>query len=49
MKTRRLHVTSISPLEKEVMRLHAVGKTADIIAIRLGLKMSRVLAITRKS
>lgn len=30
------------------MRLHAVGKTADIIAIRLGVKMSRVLAITKK-
>lgn len=48
MKAPRIHVRSISPLEKEVMRLHAVGKSSDIIAIRLGVKMSRVLAITKK-
>jgi DNA-binding CsgD family transcriptional regulator len=43
-----MHGSLSSPLEKEVMRLHAVGKPADIIAIRLGLKMSRVIAITKK-
>ena len=49
MKTAsQIHIRSISPLEKEVMRLHSVGKSADIIAIRLGVKMSRVLAITGK-
>ena len=35
----------ITPAEKEVKRLHAIGKAPDIIAIRLGMKMSRVLSI----
>jgi len=34
-----------TPIEREVHRLHARGKTPDIIAIRLGMKMSRVLAV----
>lgn len=34
-----------TPAEKEVKRLHAIGKAPDIIAIRLRMKMSRVLAI----
>lgn len=33
------------PLEKEIQRLHASGKSPDIIAIRLGMKMSKVLAV----
>ena len=36
---------SDSPFEKEVKRLHANGKPLDIIALRLGAKMSRVLAV----
>jgi hypothetical protein len=36
---------SDSPFEKEVKRLHANGKALDIIALRLGAKMSRVLAV----
>jgi hypothetical protein len=36
-----------TPFEKEVKRLHAIGKAPEIIAIRLGAKLSRVLpAIT---
>ena len=34
-----------TPLEKEVHRLHARGKTPDLIAIRLGVKMSKVLLL----
>lgn len=34
-----------TPFEKEVKRLHAIGKSADVIAIRLGVKMSRILPI----
>lgn len=37
--------TTPSPLEKEVQRLHANGKASDIIAIRLGMKMSKVLSV----
>jgi DNA-binding CsgD family transcriptional regulator len=34
-----------TPFEKEVKRLHAIGKSPDIIAIRLGAKMSKVLTL----
>jgi len=34
-----------TPREKEVQILFARGKAADIIAIRLGMKMSKVLAL----
>lgn len=34
-----------TPSEKEVKRLHANGKAPDIIAIRLGMKISKVLSI----
>lgn len=34
-----------TPIEKEVQRLHARGKAPDIIAIRLGMKMSKVLSV----
>lgn len=40
MKPRRL-----TPSEKEVKRLHASGKSPEIIAIRLGMKVSKVLSI----
>ena len=38
---------ALSPLEKEVLRLHTNGKAPDIIAIRLGVKLSRVLALVQ--
>jgi DNA-binding CsgD family transcriptional regulator len=34
-----------TPTEREVQRLHARGKAPDIIAIRLGMKISRVLSV----
>lgn len=34
-----------TPFEREVKRLHAIGKSPDIIAIRLGAKLSRVLTL----
>jgi hypothetical protein len=34
-----------TPIEREVQRLHARGKAPDIIAIRLGMKMSKVLSV----
>lgn len=34
-----------TPFTREVKRLSALGKTPDVIAVRLGVKMSRVLAI----
>ncbi len=34
-----------TPLEKEVQRLHERGKTPDLIAIRLGMKISKVLLV----
>jgi hypothetical protein len=37
-----------TPFEKEVRRLHALGKSPDIIAIRMGVKMSRILALLTK-
>ena len=42
MKTKR---ATESPFEKEVKRLHAIGKAPDIIAIRLGVKLSKVLML----
>ncbi|MCE9519744.1 MAG: hypothetical protein K8R87_09365 [Verrucomicrobia bacterium] len=39
MKTKKRTET---PFEKEVRRLHAIGKAPDIIAIRLGAKLSRI-------
>jgi DNA-binding CsgD family transcriptional regulator len=49
MKTNKSSSTVLSPLEKEVKRLHANGKAPDIIALRLGVKISKVLAmITHK-
>jgi len=35
----------LTPSEKEVKRLHANGKSPDVIAIRLGMKVSKVLSI----
>jgi hypothetical protein len=35
----------LKPIEKEVHRLHQAGKSPDTIAIRIGMKMSRVLSI----
>lgn len=35
----------LKPIEKEVHRLHEAGKSPDMIAIRIGMKMSRVLSI----
>ena len=37
--------TSLTPREKEVQTLHARGKTPDVIAIRLGMKISKVLLL----
>jgi DNA-binding CsgD family transcriptional regulator len=34
-----------TPFEREVKRLHAIGKAPEIIAIRLGAKLSRVLPL----
>jgi hypothetical protein len=34
-----------TPFEKEVRRLHANGKAPEIIAIRLGAKLSRILPL----
>lgn len=32
---------------KEILRLHAMGKSPDVIAIRTGTKMSKVLSIIK--
>ncbi len=37
--------TTPTSREKEVQTLFARGKTAEVIAIRLGLKVSKVLAM----
>lgn len=37
------------PIEKEILRLHQAGKSPDLIAIRTGLKMSKVLSILNMS
>ncbi|MEI6537131.1 MAG: hypothetical protein WCN98_17450 [Verrucomicrobiaceae bacterium] len=42
MKTKKRTET---PFEKEVRRLHAIGKSPDIIAIRLGAKMSKIMPL----
>ncbi len=39
---------AITPFEREVRRLHAIGKSPDIIAIRMGVKMSRILTLLAK-
>lgn len=36
---------TFKPIEKEILRLHQAGKSPDLIAIRTGLKMSKVLSI----
>ena len=36
---------ALRPIEKEVIRLHQAGKSPDVIAIRVGMKMSKILAI----
>jgi hypothetical protein len=35
----------LKPIEKEILRLHQAGKAPDMIAIRIGMKMSKVLSI----
>jgi len=37
-----------TPFEKEVRRLHSIGKSPDIIAIRMGVKISRILSLLAK-
>lgn len=44
MKTHKL-----TYYEREVKRLHAIGKPPDIIAIRLGIKLSKVLSMIAAS
>lgn len=34
-----------TPFEKEVKRLQSIGKSPDVIAIRLGVKISKVLPL----
>jgi hypothetical protein len=34
-----------TPFTREVKRLSTMGKAPDVIAVRLGAKMSRILAI----
>ncbi len=41
MKTK----SPLKPIEKEVLRLHEAGKAPDTIAIRIGMKLSKVLSI----
>lgn len=36
---------NLTPKEKEIQSLFARGKTPDTIAIRLGMKMSKVLMV----
>jgi DNA-binding CsgD family transcriptional regulator len=45
MKSNQPPSKPLSPLQREVNRLHASGKAPDTIAIRLGVKMSKVLAL----
>jgi hypothetical protein len=33
------------PIEREVLRLHQAGKAPDMIAIRTGMKISKILTI----
>lgn len=35
----------LRPIEKEIHRLHQAGKSPDMIAIRIGMKMSKILSI----
>jgi hypothetical protein len=48
MQTER-GVPKETPFTREVKRLSALGKAPDVIAVRLGVKMSRVLAILNPS
>ncbi|MGV3662104.1 MAG: hypothetical protein ACO1TE_18100 [Prosthecobacter sp.] len=34
-----------TPREEEIQRLHAKGKSPEMIAIRLGMKISKVLLV----
>ena len=36
---------TLKPIEKEIHRLHQAGKAPDMISIRIGMKMSKVLSI----
>lgn len=36
---------ALRPIEKEIHRLHQAGKSPDMIAIRIGMKMSKILSI----
>ena len=36
---------ALRPIEKEIIRLHQAGKAPDTIAIRVGMKMSKILSI----
>lgn len=42
------HTKALTPFEKEVRRLHALGKSPDVIAIRMGVKISRILSLLAK-
>lgn len=48
MKSNQTPSKTLSPLQKEVNRLHTSGKAPDMIAIRLGIKLSKVLALITK-
>jgi DNA-binding CsgD family transcriptional regulator len=48
MKSNQTPSKTVAPLQKEVNRLHANGKAPDMIAIRLGIKISKVLALITK-
>ncbi len=48
MKSNQTPSKTVAPLQKEVNRLHASGKAPDMIAIRLGIKISKVLALITK-
>jgi len=48
MRTNRLSSGTGTNLEREVKRLQANGKAPDIIALRLGVKISKILAIMHK-
>ena len=40
---------TLTPIEKEIHRLHQAGKAPDTIAIRIGMKMSKILSILNMS
>jgi DNA-binding CsgD family transcriptional regulator len=39
------HKPTLTPQQKEIRTLHARGKTPETIAIRLGMKISKVLMV----